>query len=219
MDSTTITNELKSITQEQINKGEIKELDIKKKLIVLITDRDILLFDQYINLPAVQLLEGQLIFELVELFISGTLEESEKYIEKNEEFLEENKIDISEIKRKMEILTFLSLAENKTEIPFKDIGEALNLEKSSDIELFVVRLLKTGTIRVKINESEDKLIINHVPCRFFAEQHWKELRDQFITWNENLSSLTSFISTINQSESTESTIVKFANELAAMNTK
>ena len=83
------------------------------------------------------------------------------------------------------MLTFMQLSENKKEIDYGIIQQELNLHES-DIEDFIIDVLRTKSVRVKIDQMQKKVVIHSSIHRQFGRQHWQMIQQSLVQWKDNL---------------------------------
>lgn len=151
-----------------------------------LADPKTFLFDHLLTLRPVKFLEGELIHELLNIFVSGKLEDYMSFFKANQDFIKTLGLSHDQNLQKMRILTFVSMAIDQKDIPFATIENELKID-SEDVEGFIINVVKTKMVRARIDQIQKKVNINYVTLRTFGKQQWQQLRDHLIDWQQNLS--------------------------------
>jgi len=77
------------------------------------------LLDHLLQLKPVKFLEGELIHDLLSIFVSEKLEAYLRFYESHKEFVNGLGLKHEDNIRKMKLLTFMQMAENRSEITFQ----------------------------------------------------------------------------------------------------
>ena len=85
-------------------------------------DPNTFLLDHLLQLKPVKFLEGELIHDLLSIFVSEKLEAYIRFYESHKEFVNGLGLKHEDNIRKMKLLTFMQMAENRSEITFQ-VGE------------------------------------------------------------------------------------------------
>jgi translation initiation factor 3 subunit M len=125
---------LSTFTKENADKAKD---DAYKCIIYCINDPNVFIFDGFLLLEPIKLLEGQLIHKLLSIFISGKLQDYTEFYEANKEFM--NKLGINHERNinKMRILTFMSLGENSKVLSFDLLQQQLQIN-AEEVESFII---------------------------------------------------------------------------------
>ena len=114
-------------------------------------DPNTFLLDHLLQLKPVKFLEGELIHDLLKIFVSEKLEGYQKFYENHREFISELGLKHEDNLTKMKLLTFMQLAETKSEIRFGEIQQHMQIGES-EVEEFLIDVLKTKLVRAKIDQ-------------------------------------------------------------------
>ena len=96
------------------NASEAKE-EAQRCIVASLADPNTFLFDHLLNLKPVKFLEGQLIHDLLKIFVFEKLEAYIKFFEANKDFVTGLGLKHEDNVRKMKLLSFMQLAENRLE--------------------------------------------------------------------------------------------------------
>ena len=107
--------------------------------------------DHLLQLKPVKFLEGELIHDLLKIFVSEKLEAYQKFYENHREFVNNLGLTHEDNIKKMKLLTFMQLAETKSEIRFGEIQQHMQISEA-EVEEFLIDVLKTKLVRAKIDQ-------------------------------------------------------------------
>ena len=94
-----------------------------------LADPKTFLFDHLLSLKPVKCLAGELIHDLLTIFVSEKLEVYVKFYEKNQAFVDGLGLKHEDNLRKMKLLSFMQLAENRSEITFEEIQSSIQIKE------------------------------------------------------------------------------------------
>ncbi|XP_065070602.1 eukaryotic translation initiation factor 3 subunit M-like [Rhopilema esculentum] len=147
---------------------------------------DVFIMDHLLQLKPVLALEGQPILKLLKIFVSGKLQDYMDFFEKNSNFVlglpgvnHEGNIN------KMKILTLVSIAREQSEIEFGPLAKQLLLNED-EVEEFVIEAVKSDLFHAKLDQVNEKVILDSSNRRTFERKEWEELRQKLEQWRENL---------------------------------
>lgn len=153
-----------------------------------IADPGTYIFDHLLSLKPVQLLKGQKIYDLLQIFVSGSLSDYLKFNEANREFFDQEKTSLShsDLVHKMRVLTLMTACENRTEINLNEVAALLQLIVGEELDEFIIRAVQSKAIRAKIDQVNDRLIVGGVKNRCFSNAQWEQLRTKLDGWSTSL---------------------------------
>ncbi|CAH3106685.1 unnamed protein product [Pocillopora meandrina] len=176
---------LRTYTDE--NASEVKD-DAKNCIVSLLGRPNVLIMDFLLTLPPVAALQGEPIYQLLTIFVSGKLADYMEFYEKNKDFVDSCGLTHEKNLHKMRVLTFMSLGEAKSEVHFDDLCKELNISVD-EIEEFIIEALRSKLIRTRIDQVNKKVIISSATHRTFGTNQWQELRDRLEEWRQSLQSV------------------------------
>ncbi|RMX60073.1 hypothetical protein pdam_00004497 [Pocillopora damicornis] len=176
---------LRTYTDE--NASEVKD-DAKNCIVSLLGRPNVLIMDFLLTLPPVAALQGEPIYQLLTIFVSGKLADYMEFYEKNKDFVDSCGLTHEKNLHKMRVLTFMSLGEAKSEVHFDDLCKELNISVG-EIEEFIIEALRSKLIRTRIDQVNKKVIISSATHRTFGTNQWQELRDRLEEWRQSLQSV------------------------------
>ncbi|XP_002738609.1 eukaryotic translation initiation factor 3 subunit M-like, partial [Saccoglossus kowalevskii] len=182
-DATKVMVELLS-TYTEDNASQAKA-DAHKCIVTSLRDPKCYLMDNLLMLKPVKFLEGELIHELLSIFVSGKLSTYINFYDNNTDFIESMGLSHEANLHKMRILTFMGMATEKKEVTFDTIEQELRLP-AEEVEGFVIDAVRTKMIQTKIDQMQKKVVIRSATHRTFGRAQWQQLRDRLEAWRFNL---------------------------------
>uniref|UniRef100_A0A915HP80 Eukaryotic translation initiation factor 3 subunit M n=1 Tax=Romanomermis culicivorax TaxID=13658 RepID=A0A915HP80_ROMCU len=173
--------------------------DAKQCVKSALNDPDTYIFDHLLNLKPVQSLSKNkdLTYQLLEIFVSGSLRDYSSFYHKNKVFIEsEMKLSHEILTQKMRVLTLISLCENKTEVNLNDVSTAINLSVGEQLDEFIIKAVQSRAIRAKIDQVQGRLIVGGVKNRRFTDAHWEQLRSKLDHWSHSLKQVKKYMESI-----------------------
>lgn len=161
--------------------------DAHKCIVAAIGDPNTFLMDHLLTLKPVMFLEGELIHNLLTIFVSGRLNSYNAFYSTNKDFIGSLGLSHEANQHKMRILTFMTMGETQKEISFDTIEKELEIP-TEEVESFIIELVRTKQVQAKMDQMARKIIINSVTHRTFGtKQQWQMLRESLSQWQANLS--------------------------------
>ncbi|ELT92903.1 hypothetical protein CAPTEDRAFT_21963 [Capitella teleta] len=159
--------------------------DAHRCIVTCLADPSTFLLDHLLVLKPVQFLEGELIHTLLTIFVSGKLSQYVQFYASNKEFTDSTGLSHEQNMMKMRMLTFMQMCESRTEIDFAMLQQELQLN-ADEIEAFIIEVVRTQTVRCKIDEMAEKVTVSSTTHRTFGRPQWQSLRDTMSVWQEQL---------------------------------
>ncbi|UYV76251.1 EIF3M [Cordylochernes scorpioides] len=169
--------------------------DAHRCIVTCLADPNTFLMDHLLNLKPVRFLEGELIHDLLTIFVTGRLEAYHNFYSSNADFVASLGLSHDQCLHKMRLLTFMQMAETCREIPFSDLQTELRLP-AKDIEGFVIDALRTKMVQAKIDQMQGKVLIGSTMHRTFGRAQWLQLREFLALWYKNMSTVESSMQTV-----------------------
>ena len=184
------------------NASQARE-ETHKCIVASIADPNTFLLDHLLQLKPVKFLEGELIHDLLKIFVSEKLDVYQKFYENHRDFVQGLGLNHEDNLTKMKLLTFMQLAETKSEITFGEVQQHMQIGEN-EVEEFLIDVLNTKLVRAKIDQSNQvhlivifKLLsilisyfqVVHVSStmqRTFTKEHWGKLHSLLTSWKGNL---------------------------------
>ena len=155
------------------NASEAKE-EAQRCIIASLADPNTFLFDHLLNLKPVKFLEGQLIHDLLKIFVFEKLETYIKFYEANKDFVSGLGMKHDDNTRKMKLLSFMQLAENRSELSFAEIQHEVQISED-EVEEFLIDVIRTKLVRAKIAEGDSMVHVSSTMHRTFGPGDWQQL--------------------------------------------
>ncbi|KAB0379369.1 hypothetical protein FD755_007153 [Muntiacus reevesi] len=130
--------------------------DAHRCIVQSLKDPNAFLSDHLLTLKPVKFLEGELMHDLLTIFVSAKL--------------------ASYNTAKMRLLTFMGMAVENKEISFDRMQQELQIG-AEDVEAFVIHVVRTKMIYYKIDQTQRKVVVSHSTLRTFGKQQWQQLYD------------------------------------------
>lgn len=175
--------------------------DAQKCIVSSLADPNTFLMDNLLTLKPVKILEGEKIHDLLTIFVSEKLSAYTAFYEANKAFVDSLGLQHEQSMKKMRLLTFMQLAENRKEITFEQVQKELQLTEN-EVEPFIIdgkcvkavfrpnrvvhAVLKTKLVRAKIDQLSKKILVSSTMHRTFGKPQWQQLRDTLQLWQGNL---------------------------------
>ncbi|XP_055390366.1 eukaryotic translation initiation factor 3 subunit M [Condylostylus longicornis] len=169
--------------------------DAMKCIVTALADPNTFLLDPLLSLKPVRFLEGELIHDLLSVFVSEKLPAYLKFYNDHKEFVTSQGLNHEQNIRKMRLLTFMQLAESNPEMTFEQLTKELQISEA-DVEPFIIEILKTKLVRCRLDQANRKVHISSTMHRTFGKQQWVQLRDLLQAWKENLSTVEEGLKTV-----------------------
>lgn len=166
------------------NASQARE-EAQRCIVASLADPNTFLLDHLLTLQPVKVLEGALLHDLLTIFVTEKLSAYTKFYEEKKDFVEGLGLKHEQNVRKMRILTFMQLAENAAELPFDMLEKQIQLSET-EVEEFVMEVLKTKLVRARIDQLNRKVLVSSTMHRTFGKQHWQQLRELMTTWRSHL---------------------------------
>jgi len=158
------------------NASQARE-DAQRCIIAALADPGTFLLDPLLALKPVRFLEGELVHDLLTVFVSEKLANYITFYQNHKEFVHNLGLNHEQNLKKMRLLTFMQLAEASTEMSFDLIQRELQLEPDQ-VEPFIIDVLKTKLVRARLDQANRKVHISSTMHRTFGRPQWQQLRDR-----------------------------------------
>jgi translation initiation factor 3 subunit M len=163
--------------------------DAQRCILSALADPNTFLLDPLLALKPVRFLEGELIHDLLLIFVQEKLPAYLKFHKDHKEFVESQlSLNHEQNIKKMRLLTFMQLAETNPEMSFETIQNELQIEEDQ-VESFIIDVLKTKLVRARMDQAGRKVLVSSTMHRTFGRPQWLQLRDLLASWKANLSSV------------------------------
>lgn len=159
--------------------------DAMKCIVSALADPNTFLLDPLLSLKPVRFLEGDLIHDLLSIFVVDKLPSYVQFYENHKEFVTSQGLNHEQNMKKMRLLTFMQLAESNSEMSYEQLTKELQIEMD-EVEPFIIEVLKTKLVRARLDQAVKKVHISSTMHRTFGFSQWEQLRDLLHAWKDNL---------------------------------
>lgn len=111
--------------------------DAMKCIVTALADPNTFLLDPLLSLKPVRFLEGELIHDLLSVFVSEKLQSYIQFYQNHKEFVTSQGLNHEQNLKKMRLLSFMQLAESNSEMTFALLQEELQIEEK-EVEPFLI---------------------------------------------------------------------------------
>lgn len=111
--------------------------DAIRCIVSALADPSTFLLDPLLSLKPVRFLEGELIHDLLSIFVSENLQSYMNFYKNHKEFVTTQGLNHEQNMQKMRLLTFMQLAGANPEISFETIEKELQIE-ADEVESFII---------------------------------------------------------------------------------
>lgn len=123
-------------TYTQENASQARE-DAQRCILAALADPNTFLLDPLLSLKPVMFLEGELIHDLLTIFVSEKLPAYIQFYDNYKEFVNTLGLNHDQNLKKMRLLTFMQLAETNSEMSFMMIQDELRITEE-EVEPFMI---------------------------------------------------------------------------------
>ncbi|CAH1787809.1 unnamed protein product [Owenia fusiformis] len=125
--------------------------DAQRCIVTSLRDPTTFLLDHLLTLKPVKFLEGELIHNLLTIFVSGKVSDYLQFYQTNTDTVNSLGLRHEDNLKKMQILTFMQMAEQNKEIDFATIEQEMRLGPD-DVESFIIEVVRTKAVRVRMDQ-------------------------------------------------------------------
>ncbi|XP_029904433.1 eukaryotic translation initiation factor 3 subunit M [Myripristis murdjan] len=186
---------LGSYTEDNASQARV---DAHRCIVRALKDPNTFLFDHLLTLKPVRFLEGELIHDLLTIFVSAKLAAYVKFYQSNKDFIDSLGLSHEQNMAKMRLLTFMGMAVEFKEISFDTMQQELQIG-ADDVEAFVIDAVRTKMVYCKIDQTQRKVVVSHSTHRTFGKQQWQQLYDSLSSWKANLATVKSSLQALSPS--------------------
>lgn len=168
-------------------------LDAAKEAAIGAIRDPVTLFQQQrsmLSTPAVKALAGSNgtkdLYKLLEIFQEGKLQEYRAL--KKDDILSKYGLNEEQCTRNMRILSLSSLAAESEEVPYNLVAKTLDI-KETEVESWVIAAVSSGLLSAKMDQIEQRIMVERSVVRKFDMDQWKALQSQLEIWKHNVSGI------------------------------
>ncbi|RKP12068.1 hypothetical protein BJ684DRAFT_17407 [Piptocephalis cylindrospora] len=149
------------------------------------------------SFPAITSLKGEVIGQLLELFLSGDHSQYEAFVSKNASALDTLGYNKEEGLFKFRLLLLSSLGAQRLNEPiaYAEVARALGIqgEDEDEVEEWVINLIQAGLADARIHQLDSTVTLSRSTHRMFGQAQWQFLQERLTTWSSSLSSILTLI--------------------------
>jgi len=162
--------------------------DAMKCIVTALADPNTFLLDPLLSLKPVRFLEGELIHDLLSVFVSENLATYVQFYQNHREFVNSQGLNHEQNLKKMRLLSFMQLAESNPEVSFDELQKELQITEP-EVEPFIIEVLKTKLVRARMDQKARKVHISSTMHRTFGRPQWLQLHELLCAWKQNLATV------------------------------
>jgi len=166
------------------NASQARE-EAQRCIVASLADPNTFLFDHLLSLKPVKFLEGELIHDLLNIFVKEKLAAYIKFYDGNKDFVSGLGLKHEDNLRKMKLLSFMQLAENRSEITFEEIQSSIQINEE-EVEEFLIDVIKTKLVRAKLAQDDGIVYVSSTMHRTFGTEEWHQLHQLLTQWKNNI---------------------------------
>ncbi|OBZ89096.1 Eukaryotic translation initiation factor 3 subunit M [Choanephora cucurbitarum] len=172
--------------------GEDKEAEKLAKDIVrrAIAMENYFAFEDLVQYTAIQKLKGTPEYELLDIFLNGTLSTYQAFEKANGSVIDHAENNTHKIR----LLSLASLgSENLSrELTYAEIANSLQIPVE-EVEMWVIDVIRAGLVEAKLDQLNKTVIVHRSIYRVFGKEQWKKLSTSLSAWKENLNEILAVI--------------------------
>jgi hypothetical protein len=149
-----------------------------------------------LTMPAIQALKSNSdttkLYALLTVFQEGKLDDYTRHVKENggeSAVLQPYGLSSEQCIHYMRILSLCSLAAEQEEIPYTTIANTLELESVDQVESWVIAAVSSGLLVAKMDQLEQKVMVERAVVRKFDMDQWKALQSRLHLWKKNVSGI------------------------------
>ncbi|XP_058515404.1 eukaryotic translation initiation factor 3 subunit M-like [Ochotona princeps] len=181
---------------------------------------DVMVFDDLVNLHAVQYLAHTShaeLFQLLRLFVNKGPVELESFKQHYPHVFENHGLNYDQCLAKIRLLAIASLVNRgKREMSLKSIADALRVDEAAAEEV-AVQAIGQGTIDAKIDQMAKVVHIRSAMQREFGRPQWEELLERLECWQDGVRALLSTMKIVKQQVSAAAAAQASSNAMLPSN--
>jgi translation initiation factor 3 subunit M len=176
---------LASFTKDQVN-DQAKEYG-QVALKDAISIPEVLNFEDLFLTAPVQALSELPLFNLAKVFLDQDLAQYISFVDSNANLAQELSLNKENDLHKLRLLTLTNLGTERLSvpIPYSEVAAKLQIE-ASEVEMWVIDVIRYGLIEAKINQHDETVIISRATHRSFTKDNWENLDQALTNWKDSL---------------------------------
>lgn len=147
-------------------------------------------FEDLLQYPAIQKLKGQPEYDLLQVFLSGTLSTYKTFASSHADLIKNSDDNI----RKMRLLSLASLGSDNLarSLSYQEIAASLEISED-EVEMWVIDVIRAGLVEAKLDQLNKTVSVHRSIYRVFSKDQWQLLSSRLRTWKESLAEITAVI--------------------------
>uniref|UniRef100_H2Z021 Eukaryotic translation initiation factor 3 subunit M n=1 Tax=Ciona savignyi TaxID=51511 RepID=H2Z021_CIOSA len=190
--SPTMVALLQSYTEDNASKARE---DAIRCITKALADPNTYLFNELLTLKPITFLEGELLHDLLNIFVSGNIKEYDEFYKANKDFVESIGLSHASNTRKMRLLSLVDTLGSAREITFRDIETRLDIPEA-EVEAFIIDAIQSKLVRGRIDHVNSKVIVSQSCQRTFGRAQWEELATRLGQWRDNINQVHKKLQTV-----------------------
>jgi len=161
---------------DQCDDDQSAQDDAVRLIVNSINDPDVFVYDDLLELAPVMKLKGNIVYNLLQIFNSGSIADYQSFYENNADKVNELEMSHDANVDKMRLLTLVDLASKNKEVYYDVIMQSLMLENDEElVEQFILDAMAKKLLRCRIDEVNSKVVVSDALNRTFTMDHWKKV--------------------------------------------
>mmetsp|Transcript_16007 Transcript_16007/g.18083 ORF Transcript_16007/g.18083 Transcript_16007/m.18083 type:complete len:342 (+) Transcript_16007:3-1028(+) len=153
-----------------------------------------LLAVQYLKNSSSSLHKGA--YALLEIFCVGELQKFIAFSKENPGIFQSLGLELDTCYENMKLLALATLASNNDMVSYAEVAKALEIEQH-DVERWVVRGIESQLIDAKLDQLNERIVINRGSEALFTENDWVQLDSKLKGWANSVQAV---LSTVRQAK-------------------
>ncbi|KAG0166742.1 hypothetical protein DFQ28_008639 [Apophysomyces sp. BC1034] len=149
-------------------------------------------FEELLQYSSIQKLKGTTEYELLDVFLNGTLSAYKAFASKHTDLIK--RLNGDNNVQKIRLLSLASLgSENLArELTYAEIAKSLEISEE-DVEMWVIDVIRAGLVEAKLDQLNKTVIVHRSIYRVFGNEQWNQLSTRLSTWKDSLNEILAVI--------------------------
>ncbi|KAI9275647.1 hypothetical protein BDA99DRAFT_496101 [Phascolomyces articulosus] len=149
-------------------------------------------FEELYQHPAVQKTKGSAEFELLEVFLNGSLSTYKTFAASHSDLMKRTNEENNIIKIRLLALASLGCENLSRELSYSEIAKNLEIPEE-EVEMWVIDVIRAGLVEAKLDQLNKTVIVHRSIYRVFGKEQWQQLSTRLNTWKESLNEIMAVI--------------------------
>ncbi|KAI0065733.1 PCI-domain-containing protein [Artomyces pyxidatus] len=157
---------------------------------IALSDPSIFDFDALFKLDAVVAAKSHPLFQLLQVYLNGGLEELKAWQSSHSGEAEKYGLESAKLERKIRLLSLAALGfENiGSDLPYPKIAATLQVDPSQ-VEKWAIDVIRAGLLTGKLSQTTQTLHVTRATARAFGQPQWELLAQRLAAWRLGLGSV------------------------------